>query len=632
MISMGPLVLVLENSLSDTAALSFHLHRAGLDEGVTWATNREEFTSMIRGRFDVVVLQFHSVDPGAGEALRLLREHHKDLPVVFFGGEQVEQDSEAAEMGGVAAWVMSDKLEQLAPTIVRVHMEQQLRIEKSRAARLHGVWENSTDAIRLTNREGTIIAVNPAFCRLVEMREEDLVGKPFTVTLDANYDPQTMIDGHIRRFDRDESIHGREWRLRFWNGKEIEVELTVVRIGLRDGDRVILTMIRDISGKKSLEAKMLRSQRLESIGALAGGVAHDFNNILAPIFMAASMLRMKLSEADFERTLKTIEESAQRGSDMVRRLLAFARGIEGKRVPVDPVLIIQEVVRIVEQSFPRNIRLRTSIASDVRAVEADATQIHQVLLNLCVNARDAMPSGGRLLIEARNADLESENLPGSPHARSGRFVLLVVEDNGVGMNPELVQQIFEPFFSTKVAHGSSGLGLSTSLGIVRSHGGFIVVSSEPGAGARFEVYLPVAETLPAAEDDVGQPSQVTTGNGDAILVVDDEDAVRQVACKLLTRCGYRAIGVKSGKEALMTLKEREDIGLLLTDIVMPQMDGIQLLRELRQSLPKLPAIAMTGNMDQSYAAQLKQVGVTQVVEKPFNAQRLLDAIQREKSP
>lgn len=621
-------VLVLENSPSDAAELAYYLERAGFGERLVWATSKETFLAALEKHPDVIVADCDLTGFGARAALCLLQERGDDTPVIVRSRSVSDHAAIECLKSGAVDHVPKDRLERLGPALVWAHMDRQLRVARARAARLQGVWETSGDAMRLTNPEGTIMAVNPAFCELVSMREEELVGKPLTVALDSSYDPAAVLKAHLRRFQEDDRLVGREWRLRFRNGKEIDAELTIVRIGVQCGEELMLTMIRDISEKKAMEANFLRSQRLESIGALAGGVAHDFNNILAPIFMASSMLRMQLNRDDFERTVKTIEDSAQRGSDVVRRLLSFARGIEGDRIPTNPEVLVQEVARIVEQSFPRNIRLKSSTGPDVHPVAVDRTQIHQVLLNLCVNARDAMPDGGVISVGVKNVTIKSDKLPRSAEARSGSFVVLSVGDTGLGMSPEVEERIFEPFFSTKAPLGGSGLGLSTSLGIVRSHGGFIAVTTELGRGSRFDVFLPVS-SLPAVPEEEKDPSDDSgAGEGEVILVVDDEDAVRRVACKLLNRCGYHAVGVGTARAGLDVLGKRKDIALILTDLSMPKMNGIQFLREVRRSKRSLPAIAMSGNLDQRVLQELSQLGVAQVVEKPFNAQKLLDAIQK----
>lgn len=505
----------------------------------------------------------------------------------------------------------------------RIRSEEALRQSQ---AWLQAVWENSGDGMRLSDRSGMVRAVNSEFCRIVGISEAELLGEPFWVIFPEEADFTTIRARYEQRFAEGTPLVRSEARMLFRNNKEIDAEVTFSCIDVEGGERFLLTILRDISERKRLEMQFLRSQRMESIGALAGGIAHDFNNILAPVFMAASMLRMPLSAADREKALRTVEESAQRGGEVVRRLLGFAKGIEGERKRVNPSGLVEEVGRIVEQSFPRNIRLEVNIAPGLKQVEVDSTQIHQVLLNLCVNARDAMPRGGRLCLEAQNADIGADKIPPGPHTRSGQFVVLRVADTGIGISPENQERVFDPFFSTKESTSGTGLGLSTSLAIVRAHGGFIAVESAPGRGARFDVYLPVCSERPQIESHRPAPRDHSDGRGEIVLVVDDESPVRDVACRVLEKCGYRAIGAGTGEQALAILAERDDVAAILTDVLMPRMDGVRLLREVRKLRPDLPAAAMSGNLEQYHQAGLQELGVHELVDKPFDAGRLLRAI------
>lgn len=512
-------------------------------------------------------------------------------------------------------------------TIAR-DMSERLRIEEElrhSQERLQAVWRHSADAMRLTSREGIIQAVNPAYCKLVERAEEDLVGRPFYDAFPPGADVEGMVEKHKRRFDQDDHLLRQEQRVAFWNGKEIDAEVTMTRIGVESGEKLVLTILRDISDRKTLEARFLRGQRLECIGALAGGIAHDFNNILAPIFMAGAMLRMPLSPAEREKALSTVEESAQRGADVVRRLLLFARGVEGEKTHVDAGPLVKEVASLVQRTFPRNIVLKAKIPDQLPTIFADRTQIHQVLLNLCVNARDAMPKGGVLTLEARSEKVSPDALPDSPEARSGDHLVLSVADTGTGISPGNLSQIFEPFFSTKDPEKGTGLGLSTSRGIIKSHNGFIAVDTEVGKGTRFDIYLPtrsgVVRPTPGAVVPTGEG-----GRGEVILVVDDEDLVREVAVKLLEKTGYRTIAAGLASEALEILEGNQDIAAVVTDMVMPKMGGLEFLEQARKMRPNLPAIAMSGNLDRDRLQRLKEIGVTEIVDKPFQASQLLNAV------
>lgn len=385
----------------------------------------------------------------------------------------------------------------------------------------------------------------------------------------------------------------------------------------------VLCINSDITERRRLEQQFLRAQRLESIGTVAGGIAHDLNNLLAPITMSIGLLREGGRDPDQLEIIRTIETSARRGADMVRQVLAFARGVEGDRVVVQVGDLIRDVARIAEDTFLKTIEIRTQAPASLWPLTGDATQLHQVLLNLCVNARDAMPSGGVLTISATNAAVDEPFSAYPVEGAPGRYVVVTVSDTGSGMPPEVRDRIFEPFYTTKGQVEGTGLGLSTSLAIVQSHGGRITVSSEPGLGSSFRVYLP------ARAEEPGQPAQqakprLRHGRGELVLVVDDEPAIRQITRRALERHGYRVVLAASGSEAL-TIFEAQGAGIcmVLTDLMMPGMDGRTLLRRLREMRPDLRIIRVSGLPHDSAA----DTRFDRFLRKPFTMEELLATAQ-----
>jgi PAS domain S-box-containing protein len=305
----------------------------------------------------------------------------------------------------------------------------------------------------------------------------------------------------------------------------------------------------DITERKELETHLLRTQRLESVGRLASGIAHDLNNILAPMLMVPPLLREVVKDPELRNMLDLVETNAQRGSNIIKQLLTFGRGMEGERVPVQLRSLVNEMSGIIRETFHKNITTRRETPLDTWLVSGDATQLHQVLMNLCVNARDAMPDGGTLTLKLENHEFDESFARMTPGAKPGRYVCLSVTDTGEGIAPEHLDKIFDPFFTTKELGKGTGLGLSTVLGIVQSHGGFIEVRSQPGRGTQFKVYLPASETVeaqPAGQGDQSLPQ----GGGELVLVVDDESSVRQVTRKLLERNGYRVIEAAEGADGI----------------------------------------------------------------------------------
>ena len=385
----------------------------------------------------------------------------------------------------------------------------------------------------------------------------------------------------------------------------------------------------DLTERRQLEQQYLRAQRMESIGTLAGGIAHDLNNVLAPVLMSIGLLQMEEQDPDRREILATIEQSARRGAEMVRQVLSFARGLEGRRVDVQLSRLLRDLLRITGDTFPKNIRVVPDLAPGLWSLKADPTQLHQVLLNLCVNARDAMPDGGRITIRAANLMIDEHYAAMNIDARVGPYLQIEVEDTGVGMSGDIVDKIFDPFFTTKDLGKGTGLGLSTSLAIVKSHGGFIRVYSELGRGTIFRLYLPaVADEGLAAEAAVAEAT-LPRGRGETILVVDDEAAVRQITKQTLEAFGYRVLLAADGSEAVSTyVQHQATIALVLTDMMMPVMDGPATIRVLRRLNPGIRVIGASGIPAGDGAARAVSTEVEHFLPKPYTADTLLTAVRR----
>jgi hypothetical protein len=356
----------------------------------------------------------------------------------------------------------------------------------------------------------------------------------------------------------------------------------------------ILHINSDVTEKKLLESQFLRTQRMQSLGALAGGVAHDLNNVLAPIITAVDLIESDLNQESNGRLLEIIGSSARRGSDLIKQILSFARGAGAEKVDLDIPKLIGEMALLIQDTFPKAITLTTHIEADLPAIRGDTSQFHQVLLNLCVNARDAMPDGGALAIEARAVSLETRRIFLHPEPVSGRFIEITVADSGMGMPPEVQSKIFEPFFTTKDPDRGTGLGLSTLVNIVKGHGGFVDLASQPGVGTTFFIYLPIVEEsapapVPAAE------RKPTQGWGEQILVVDDEIAIVETTSAMLAASNYRVLSANNGLDAVaLFAKNHAEIELVISDMVMPGLGGEAMLRALRSIKPSVKVIAVSG--------------------------------------
>lgn len=389
----------------------------------------------------------------------------------------------------------------------------------------------------------------------------------------------------------------------------------------------ILAINTDITGRKLLELQFLRAQRMESIGTLAGGIAHDLNNVLAPIMMSIDILKLSITDPRSLEILGLIGTSARRGADMVGQVLSFARGVESRRIRIDLKPLIQDLVKIAEDTFPKNILIRTEIDAHLWPLDADSTQIHQVLINLCVNARDAMPGGGHLIIRASNAAIDAHYAAMNIEAQVGNHLCIEVEDTGTGMTRETIDNIFDPFFTTKEIGAGTGLGLSTALAIVKGHGGFVHVYSDPGTGSRFHIYLPAADGAGIASELETNPN-LPRGQGETVLVVDDEPSIRQITRQTLEAFGYSVLVAADGADAVSTFVEyREHIAVVLTDMMMPIMDGPSLIKILRRLDPTVRIIGASGIASNAQIARSLQAGVSHFLAKPYTAETLLLTIR-----
>lgn len=399
-----------------------------------------------------------------------------------------------------------------------------------------------------------------------------------------------------------------------------------------DRPQEILSVDTDITEKKQLEAQFLRAQRLESLGTLASGVAHDMNNVLTPILAAAQLLPLRLPDLD-ERSrslLRMLEESAKRGTNLVQQILSFARGSDGTRTPLQIRHILSEVVRVVRQTFPKSIDISLNLeTTELWNICADATQLHQVLMNLTVNARDAMPDGGTLTIAAENLVLDENYARMNIDARSGPYVVVTVADTGTGIPPEILERIFEPFFTTKEPGKGTGLGLSTTLSIVKSHGGFVNVYSEIGQGTQFKIYLP-AEVSSKTELAIGSP-ELPLGKGELVLVVDDEASVREIVKASLEAYNYRVMTAQDGIEAISLYAQYQSkIPVILLDLMMPSLDSASTIRALQQLDPNVSIVVMSGLSANEPIKNMSNIKVQAFLAKPFTSQELLQTINRLK--
>ncbi|HXT10705.1 MAG TPA: PAS domain S-box protein [Candidatus Angelobacter sp.] len=501
-----------------------------------------------------------------------------------------------------------------------VRADEQLR---SQAALL----DISQDAIYVRDFSDKILYWNDGAQHLYGWTLTEVRGKTATQLLSSSNDIQWS---EALEAVRKQGQWSGELRQKRRDGRELIIQSRWTAVNERKGTpRAILVVNTDITEKKKLEAQLLRAQRLESIGTLASGLAHDLNNVLAPILMTVSFLKEEAQSETALGMISTLETCARRGAHIVRQVLMFARGVEGTRVLLQPKNLIEEMERIARETFPRYLHIETHICKQPWLIAGDSTQLQQVLMNLWVNARDAMPQGGTLTARVENVIVDPAETHLHPKAKAGPHVLISIADTGTGIPPELMDKIFDPFFTTKPVGQGTGLGLPTVLGIVESHGGFLHVDSKVGNGTVFKVYIPSAS--PENEHEIVD-TQFTTlprGNGEVILIVDDEPAIRGIASRILASHGYRPLTACEGMEALALFEQnRDNVKAVITDMMMPRMDGPTTIRSLRALKPELKTIMMTGLGEDGRVAEAKAAGSDVVISKPFTTEQLLGTLKQ----
>ena len=488
----------------------------------------------------------------------------------------------------------------------------------------------------VTDAEGKIQWVNPGFTELTGYPAEEVIGQ----------EPRLLRSGQ-----QDAAFYTQMWqtikRGEVWSGEIVNRRkdgthyhefMTIAPVrGADGGITQFVAMKQDITERKGLEQQLARAQRLESIGLLASGIAHDLNNIFAPISLSLELLKLKYPGADGQKMLELFDTSVHRGAGIVKQVLTFARGIESERVPLQPKYLVKELAEIMHETLPRQIRIETSVEAGLQSIVGDATQLHQVLLNLAINARDAMPEGGQLTLRAQNTLVDAARAARNPPLKPGPYIALTVADTGTGIPPGALEHMFEPFYTTKPRGKGTGLGLSTVYGLVRNHGGAVEVSTKLGVGSEFTVLLPVAgqvETKPDSHPPMTEPLQ---GAGRRVLVVDDEEPIRLVTMHALLRHGFVAEVAVDGHDALeILLPDPARFAVVITDLMMPRMNGPELVRQIRRRAPDLPIIVSSGLSEEKdeTAAEipLADLGVKTILRKPYAEAELLAALRQELMP
>ena len=637
-------ILHLEDDPDYSALVKAMLEEGGLHAEILLVDSLAEFVAALkRGEIEIILADYKLLTCTGLGALRAARELCSETPFLLVSGTVGEQAAIESLKHGATDYVLKQWPERLVPAVRRALREARERAKRKRAEMalasrerwFRALTENSLDALMILSDEGVVRYSSLSSKRVLGYEVRELVGHKLTDLVHPE-DLSGTVQAFRRALDDSGLRITHEFRFCQLDGMWRPLE-AVGQNFLDDADvSGVVLNVRDITERKQLESQLRQAQKMEAIGQLAGGIAHDLNNILAPILISIGMLRESVTGTEKEEILSTLEGSAKRGADIVRQLLWFGRGLEGKRILLNPKHVMKDVARFLFETFDKSIKIETRVASDIWSVMGDPTHLHQVLLNLCLNSRDAMPSGGRLRIECGNFRVDENYAAAHLEARPGSYVVLEVKDTGSGIPPEIRDKIFEPFFTTKETGKGTGLGLPIVRSIVKSYGGFVEIESEVGSGTTVRVYLAAHPESPA-ERPKAEPSPMPRGHGETVLVVDDEEPVIRLVQRMLERFGYNVLTASNGEQGLATyVANQATIAIVLTDLMMPVMDGAGTVRALKQLNPKVKIIAASGLGSDSKADSLRGLGVKHFVPKPYPAdallQKLREALAEEPKP
>lgn len=504
----------------------------------------------------------------------------------------------------------------------RREMEKELRKSEERFRR---IYDEAPVMMHSIDRNRVLRNINKKWLQTLGYERAEVLGN--TVDLIMTPESRASLEEILEEFWSVGEVRDVPYEYVKKDGTVLNVILDSIVWDDPTWGQISLSVIRDVTQRRMLQRQLLQAQKMEAIGTLAGGVAHDFNNILQVALGYSDLLLGKEGlPRRYRADIQRINEASKRGADLVDRLLTFSRKTEPKRFPLNLNRRIRELHKMLERTIPKMIEIQLSLAENLATINADAIQVDQVLMNLAVNARSAMPEGGRLILETENAFLDEEYAASYLHAEPGQYVLLTVTDTGCGMEPETLEHIFEPFYTEKGVGEGTGLGLSTVYGIVHQHGGHIRCYSEPGYGTTFKIYFPALVSEERVEEEPTRP--LPRGGSESILLVDDEEPILDLGSKILTNAGYKVITASSGKEALDIYERRSDeIAVVILDLIMPKMGGRQCLEALLDIDPSMKAVIASGYSADAMTKEIPVSGAKGFIKKPYAIRQLLEVVR-----
>ena len=620
-------VLMVEDDDNDAVLINRELGRLTPPPAVQHVRTKPAFAAALEGFAPDAILSDHNIPGFSGwEALELAQRAHPDVPFILVTGSLDEETAVRYLKNGASDYILKDRLVRLGPALLealeRARQREALRTQESL---LRQIIDANPSLIFVKDWNGRFVLVNQATAQVYGTTVESLVGKT-----DADFNPNVQEIAHFLRHDRDVMSSGQPKII----AEEPVTNPTTgdtrwfqtIKVPLRspaEGTATLLGVATEITERKRLEEQLLQSQKMEAVGQLAGGVAHDFNNILTAIVGYTDLLAAEL--ASNVRQLEDLEEirkAARRAAALTRQLLAFSRKQVLEPRIIDLNSVVLNLDKMLRSLISENIELKTDLADNLGAARADPNQIEQVIMNLAINARDAMPDGGTVTIETGNVTLDDAYAAQHVSVIPGEYVMLAVSDTGCGMDAKTQSRIFEPFFTTKPAGRGTGLGLSTVYGIVKQTGGNIWLYSEPGKGTTFKIYLPAIAALP---EDIGKvaPAEAPRRGAGTVLVVEDDEQLRRLTHRALDAQGYTVLIADRGGTALdIARRHKGEIDLLLTDVIMPDTNGRKLAETIQAARPGMRVLYMSGYPDGAIASHgMLEPGVAYLA-KPFTTEAI----------
>ncbi len=621
-------ILLLVPTVTDFENVEGQLNKLGIKYTYGLACNREEFEAATTSRhWDLIVCSCNIDGYPIEEPLSRLISLGNTSPVLVITKTSTAGEADKVFDLGTWDYVVLDEagfLPWKGKFVMQIARFQE-RLSRAEAKYSH-LFDEVLDGLILIDEHGTILRTNAEALRQFGYSAAEMVGHALSKLI-----PPEFSEEHQRSLDRtfegdgirDITFRGEFSALRK-DGSAFPVEVFVRSMPEPDANLTI-GRIRDISDRKSLEVQLSRTERFDALGRFAGNIAHDLNNALAPVMMSLELLRIRCPGELY--LIDNAEIGATRAKSLLRELLSYSKGFTFRPERIDLRALLSNFNRVIEPIVPKGIRFSMAFGASISDIWGDPVQIMQVLTNLGHNALDAMPVGGSLIVTVEDIEVNSTNHQEFPMIESGCYVRITVTDTGHGIGAENLDKIFEPFFTTKGHEKGTGLGLSIVAGIVKSHNGYVEVLSSPDEGATFTVFLPCAIPVPATEPDKGSSEKEPIAPGAVVLVVDDDRGVRILVKNVLASLQFDVLTANDGLEALTVLSESHHrLNCVITDLQMPNMDGIALARSIRQQWPNLGLIAMSGFFQPEVVAELLEMGVHSLLEKPFTVKILKSAV------